>query len=65
VASIELFSTTDNYNMEASERLHIDMAKDAYWVTNWKDEYLQMMQWLECKEKMIHHEQFIKWRLAG
>jgi hypothetical protein len=65
VASIELFGTTDNYNMEASERLYIDMAKDAYQATNRKDEYLQMMQWLECKEKMIHHEQFIKWRLAG
>jgi hypothetical protein len=51
--------------MEASEHLHIDMAKDAYWATNQKDEYLQMTQWLKCKEKMIHHEQFIKWRLAG
>jgi hypothetical protein len=60
VASIELFGTTDNYNMEASEHLHIDMAKDTYWATNRKDEYLQMTQWLERKEKMIHHEQFIK-----
>ncbi|KAI0060629.1 hypothetical protein BV25DRAFT_1789248, partial [Artomyces pyxidatus] len=28
--SIRLFGTTDNYNTEASERLHIDFAKDAY-----------------------------------
>jgi hypothetical protein len=28
--SIQLFGTTDNYNTEQSEWLHIDFAKDAY-----------------------------------
>jgi len=36
VSSIKLFGTTDNYNTEQSEHLHIDLAKDAYCVTNHK-----------------------------
>ncbi|KAI0345376.1 hypothetical protein BDW22DRAFT_1326032, partial [Trametopsis cervina] len=36
---IELFGTTDNYNTESTERLHIDLAKDAYKATNHKDEF--------------------------
>ena len=46
-SSIRLFRTMDNYNMEQSERLHINMAKDAYCATNHKDEYPQMTNWLE------------------
>jgi hypothetical protein len=34
--SIQLFGTIDNYNTEQTERLHIDLAKDAYRVTNRK-----------------------------
>ena len=45
--SIQLFGTTDNYNTEQSEQLHIDFAKDAYRATNCKDEYSQMTVWLE------------------
>ena len=37
--SITLFSTTDNYNTEQSECLHIDFTKDAYQATNQKDKY--------------------------
>ncbi|KAH9061974.1 hypothetical protein EDB87DRAFT_391243 [Lactarius vividus] len=32
--SIGLFGTTDNYNTEQTERLHIDFTKDAYRATN-------------------------------
>ncbi|KAJ7495682.1 hypothetical protein B0H11DRAFT_2155917 [Mycena galericulata] len=39
---IKLFGTTDNYNTEYTERLHIDLAKDAYRSTNFKDEFPQM-----------------------
>jgi hypothetical protein len=63
--SINLFGTTDNYNTEYSERLHIDLAKDAYRATNRKDEYPQMTQWLERKEKVLRHSLFIAWRLSG
>jgi hypothetical protein len=62
---IRLFGTTDNYNTEYTERLHIDLAKDAYRATNRKDEYLQMTLWLERKEKVLWHQKFIRWRLAG
>jgi len=51
-ASIRLFGTTDNYNTEQSERLHIDLTKDAYRATNCKDEYPQMTAWLERHEKI-------------
>jgi hypothetical protein len=60
---IKHFGTTDNFNTEYTERLHIDLAKDAYRSTNRKDEYVQMTLWLERKEKIARHERFIQWRL--
>ncbi|KAK7025769.1 hypothetical protein R3P38DRAFT_3531625 [Favolaschia claudopus] len=62
---IEYFGTTDNYNTEYTERLHIDLAKDAYRSTNFKDEFPQMTLWLERKEKIYRHEKYIQWRLDG
>ncbi|KAH9164725.1 hypothetical protein EDB89DRAFT_2116221 [Lactarius sanguifluus] len=61
-SSITLFGTTDNYNMEQTERLHIDFTKDAYCATNHKDEYKQMTTWLERREKVQQHIAFIKRR---
>jgi hypothetical protein len=61
-ASIRLFGTTDNYNTEQSERLHIDLAKDAYRATNHKDEYSQMTIWLERREKVQQHAVFLDWK---
>ncbi|KAI1788238.1 hypothetical protein LXA43DRAFT_1097454 [Ganoderma leucocontextum] len=60
--AIELFGTTDNYDTQYSERLHIDMAKDAYRATNRKDELEQMTIWLERKEKIQRHEKHVEWR---
>ncbi|KAG2085581.1 uncharacterized protein F5147DRAFT_792834 [Suillus discolor] len=37
------FGSTDNYNTEYTERLHIDLAKDAYHATNHKDDRKQVM----------------------
>jgi len=65
VASIKLFGTTDNYNTQATERLHIDFAKEAYRATNTKDEYPQMTRWLERREKLLRHKAYIAWRLTG
>ena len=62
VESIQLFGTTDNYNTEYTERLHIDLAKDAYRATNHRDEYGQMTVWLERKEKILQHQGFLDWR---
>ena len=59
VSSIKLFGTTDNYNMEQSERLHIDFTKDAYRATNRKNIYSQMTTWLQRREKILLHAIFI------
>jgi hypothetical protein len=59
-SSIILFGTTDNYNTEQSERLHIDFAKDAYHATNHKDEYPQMTAWPERREKIQTHTAYIQ-----
>ena len=61
---IELFSTTDNYNTEYMECLHINLAKDTYCSTNHKDEYPQMTLWLERKEKIHCHKKFIRWQIG-
>ena len=61
-ASIRLFGTTDNYNTEQTERLHIDIIKDAYEATNHKDEYIQMATWQERHEKIQVHYAYLKWR---
>ncbi|KAJ6517025.1 hypothetical protein DFH09DRAFT_1251360 [Mycena vulgaris] len=63
--TIKLFGSMENYNTEYTERLHIDLAKDAYRATNRKDEYTQMTLWLERKEKILRHDKFIMWRIAG
>jgi hypothetical protein len=34
IQSIKLLGTTDNYNMEAFEHLHIDFAKEGWWASN-------------------------------
>ena len=54
-SSVQQFGTTDNYNTEQSERLHIDLAKNAYRATNRKDEYPQMTVWLERRERIEQH----------
>ena len=65
VEYIKLYGTLDNFNTEYTERLHIDLAKDAYAATNHKDEFTQMTTWLERKEKILRHRQYVEWRLKG
>ncbi|KAL0060521.1 hypothetical protein AAF712_012679 [Marasmius tenuissimus] len=62
---IKYFGSLDNSNTEYTERLHIDMTKDAYRASNRKDEYMQMTKWLDRKEKILKHQNFIAWRVAG
>ena len=52
VESIELFGTTDNYNTEMFERLHIDFAKLGWRSSNQRDEFPQMIRWLSRQEKI-------------
>ncbi|KAJ7862297.1 hypothetical protein B0H13DRAFT_2354773 [Mycena leptocephala] len=53
VPNIKMFGTSDNYNTECHRS------------TNRKDEFSQMTLWLEPKEKIVRHDQFIIWKLAG
>ena len=62
---IQRYGTTDNYNTEHTERLHIPYAKDAFSATNSKNEYPQMTRWIERKEKIMNHEKYIQWCLNG
>lgn len=50
--SIELFGTTDNYNTEMFERLHIDFAKHGWQSSNQRNEFPQMICWLSRQEKI-------------
>jgi len=63
--SIRRFGTTDNYNTESTERLHIDLAKDAYDATNGKEYIQQMIHWLERRERVFSFETHIQWRMGG
>ena len=65
IASIWIFGSTDNYNTQQTERLHIELAKDAYRATNTRDKYPQMTTWLERHETIIHHSKYIDWRHQG
>ena len=64
VPSIRLFGTTDNYNTEYSERLHINFSEEVYDsdATNREDVYSQMTAWLERHERVLLHTTFINQR---
>ena len=65
VELVKYFGTTDNFDTQYTERLHIDIPKYSYGATNHKDEYEQMTRWLDRKEHVLRHEQYIQWRQAG
>ncbi|KAF8260295.1 hypothetical protein EI94DRAFT_1773727 [Lactarius quietus] len=60
-SSITLFGTTDNYNTEQTECLHMDYTKWAYRATNKKDEEPQMTVWNEHHKKVKQHALFVAW----
>ncbi|TFK45605.1 hypothetical protein OE88DRAFT_1740110 [Heliocybe sulcata] len=62
IESIRLYGTTDNYNTEMFERLHIDFAKEGWRSTNHRDERPQMVSWIERHEKLSFFECFVEWR---
>jgi hypothetical protein len=59
-SSIRFYGTTDNYNTQSMERLHINLVKDAFCSTNQKDEYPQMTAWLERREMIQDHNDYIQ-----
>lgn len=62
ISSIRSFGTTDNYNTEAFERLHIDYAKEAWRASNHRDEQPQMIRWLGRRERIVQLERYLRWR---
>ncbi|KAF8327509.1 hypothetical protein F5887DRAFT_898748 [Amanita rubescens] len=64
-ASIRLFGTTDNYNTQSTERLHIDFTKEAFRASNMRDEFPQMTTWLERREKVHEYDEYIRWQEQG
>ncbi|KIL63907.1 hypothetical protein M378DRAFT_79020 [Amanita muscaria Koide BX008] len=58
-SAIILYGTTDNYNTQYTERLHIDFAKQAYKASNAREELFQMTTWMERNEKLLQHENHI------
>ncbi|KAI0729954.1 hypothetical protein C8Q72DRAFT_911581 [Fomitopsis betulina] len=63
VDAIKSYGTTDNYNTESTEHLHINFAKEAYRAMNHKDEFPQMTKWLERRKKVLQHADYVEWRL--
>lgn len=57
--SITYKGATDNFNTQFTERLHIDLVKDAYRHTNRRNELSQMITILDRKEKLHLKQLFI------
>jgi Plavaka transposase len=60
--SITLFGTTDNYNTEQTERLHIDYLKNAFNASNFKEVIKQMVAWIERYEAMHQRAALLRLR---
>ncbi|KAG1830781.1 Zn-finger domain-containing protein [Suillus variegatus] len=61
VKSITLFGSTDGFNTELPERLHIDFAKDAYRASNKRDYEEQMALWLQRQEAVFLRSTYLDW----
>ncbi|KAG1786129.1 uncharacterized protein HD556DRAFT_1449985 [Suillus plorans] len=61
VQAIRSLGSTDGFNSESPERLHIDYAKDAYQVSNKVDYIAQMTHWLELQEAIFCHGIYLQW----
>ncbi|KAF8145351.1 hypothetical protein K438DRAFT_1630258 [Mycena galopus ATCC 62051] len=65
VESIQYFGTTDNYNTEMFERLHIDFTKNGWRASNRRDEFPQMIAWLGRQEKISSFATYLAWLEAS
>ncbi|KZS87558.1 hypothetical protein SISNIDRAFT_419416, partial [Sistotremastrum niveocremeum HHB9708] len=65
IQSILDFGTTDNYNTETTERLHIDFVKHAYEHTNHKNFIEQMIAWLARIERVGLFKSFVNYQQNG
>jgi hypothetical protein len=56
-----LYGTTDGFNTELPERLHIDFAKEAYRASNKRDYEEQMALWLQRQEAVFLRSSYLEW----
>ena len=61
VESIKKLGAADGYDTNIFERLHIDVAKDAYDASNKKDALKQMARWLERRDSLHRFHCFLQW----
>ncbi|KAG6822143.1 hypothetical protein H0H92_015073, partial [Tricholoma furcatifolium] len=59
--SIRALGSACGYNTEATERLHIDLAKLGYRASNKKDYVKQMVTWLQRQEIVERFDRYLKW----
>ncbi|KAL0565419.1 hypothetical protein V5O48_016604 [Marasmius crinis-equi] len=64
-ALIRHFGSTDGFNTESPERLHIDYAKNAYRASNKKDYTIQMTRWLRRQESVDRFVVYLSWCKHG
>jgi len=62
---IRTHGTADGFNTEATERLHIDLAKMGYDTTNKKAYIKQMTTWLRRQESGHRFCQYLQWAIPG
>lgn len=63
--SIRSRGTTDGFNTESSERLHIDLAKMGYNASNKKSYIRQMTVWLRRQEAIRRFHAYLQWAVPG
>lgn len=61
VNAIRWLGTTDNYNTELFECLHIDFAKEGWRASNKCDHFPQMVKWLSRQEKVASYDFYRSW----
>ncbi|KAG6906134.1 hypothetical protein DXG01_015757 [Tephrocybe rancida] len=64
--SIWSLGSAAGYNTEATEQLHIDLAKSGYQASNKKDGYTQQMTvWLRRQEAVAQFRLYLQWVMLG
>ncbi|KAJ3725300.1 hypothetical protein C8R42DRAFT_575845, partial [Lentinula raphanica] len=65
IESICSRGTTDNFNSEISERLHIDLAKAGYRASNKRNFMVQMTIWLARQEAVQKFGSYLMWAIPS
>lgn len=63
--SIANFGSTDGFNTELPEQLHINFVKEGYYASNHRDHLKQMVGWLRRQETVDGFEAYLCWRQEG